>query len=350
MSQSRKPAPRKKPAAAENADLPDLADQEQLRASVRTLAGEPRFAPVLANLAALRRSPPQSLLLEGGSPDERVCAALYWAALLNCRQADGAGSRAGPCLSCPDCLRFTSCLHRDLTLLDGRAGNIKIDDVREMRSSLGQGPQEAARRVIILAEGQALMEAAANALLKSLEEPRPGTVFVLTAPQRERLLPTLVSRSWVLTLPWPCQPAFLREPAREAAQDTARSALLLEWASALLGFARGGQGKARGTGWMERTAKRGSLDAALAMQLVLLCQSALLLALSERDDDASNGPGNPAGLAADAFRELAPASLRILDQVLAECQESLNYNVNPALVLDWLATRLFFVFSGNARR
>lgn len=339
MTQTRKSAPRKKPSAAENADLVDIVAQEQLRAAVRTLAADPRFTPALSSLGALRRSPPQSLLLEGGSPDERVWAALYWAALLNCPDAESTGQA---CLDCPDCLRFTSCVHRDLTLLDGRAGNIKIDDVREMRSSLGQGPQEASRRAIILAEGQSLMEAAANALLKSLEEPRPGTVFVLTAPQRERLLPTLVSRSWVLTLPWPRDPAFLHEPER--------AALLQEWTYALLGFARGGQGKARGAGWMERTAKRGSLDANLAMQLVLLCQSALLLALSGQERMAQNSPSPPVALAADAFRGLAPASLRILDQVLAECQESLNYNVNPALVLDWLATRLFFVFSGNARR
>ncbi|MDR1125231.1 MAG: DNA polymerase III subunit delta' [Deltaproteobacteria bacterium] len=347
MSQTRKPASKKKPAAASSAsegatDL-DQAAREQLRASVRALAAEPRFAPARRSLGALRHSPPQSLLLEGGSPDQRVWTALYWAALLNCKEAAGAGQPyAKPCLNCPDCLRFISCLHRDLSLLDGRVGNIKIDDVREMRSSLGQGAQEAQCRVIILAEGQSLMEAAANALLKSLEEPRPGTSFVLTAPQRERLLPTLLSRSWVLTLPWPQEPAFLHEAERAAP--------LLEWSTALLDFARGGPGRARGTGWMERTAKRGNLDAALAMQLVLLCQRALLLALSGQADDAPGGPAHPAAGPAAAFKELTPASLRILDQALAACQDSLGCNVNPALVLDWLATRLFFVFSGNTRR
>ena len=94
--------------------------------------------------------------------------------------------------------------HRDFFVLDGREESIKIAQVREqVRPVLGEAPREAQKRIILLAEAQSLGEAAANALLKSMEEPRPHNAFILTTPQRERLLPTLISRSWILTLPWP---------------------------------------------------------------------------------------------------------------------------------------------------
>ena len=88
-------------------------------------------------------------------------------------------------------------------MLDGREGSIKIETVRELRTILGEAPRGDGKRVVILAEAQSLGVEAANALLKSLEEPRPGVCFLLLAPQRERLLPTLVSRGWVVTLAWP---------------------------------------------------------------------------------------------------------------------------------------------------
>ncbi|MDR2891519.1 MAG: DNA polymerase III subunit delta' [Deltaproteobacteria bacterium] len=398
----------------ETPDLPDALEQARLLGGVRTFAVEQRFAGARRAMAALRPAPPQSLLLEGGTPAERANAALYWAALLNCPTGSASFCRdtasdivfascrvreeytpigknssslsddksrhyqqtlsqtdvpVAPCLDCPVCLRYVSKLHRDMFFFDGSAESIKIDEVREMRAVLGEPPREGRLRVVIFSEGQALGEAAANALLKSLEEPKPGTVFVLTAPQRERLLPTLVSRSWTLTLPWPgsrgfeaqnCPAEAMQTPgggaaiSREDGDDVADpnpDLPVLEWAGAMLAFATNKSGR----GWMERTAKRGNLDAALAMRLVLLCQTCLLEALSgnlsfnnaktpEMSEDFSRHD-----LSA-AFIRLAPASLHILGEALAEAQDSLNYNVNPALVLDWLATRLFFVFAGDAGR
>ena len=162
-----------------------------------------------------------------------------------------------------------------------------------------------------------------HALLKSLEEPKPGNSFVITAPQRERMLPTLVSRSCVLTLPWP--------PADEFCQLTDEElAIVTEWGRGLLKFAQSGRE------WMDKTSRRGSMDARLAMQLVLFCQNALAQSLAERE-----------GLTplAAAFGQLSPQNQRILNETLAECQDSLIFTANPSLVVDWLATRLFFLFA-----
>ncbi|MDL2285470.1 DNA polymerase III subunit delta' [Desulfovibrio sp. OttesenSCG-928-F07] len=302
--------------------LPDAAEQERLLDAARTFAAAPRFAAARKAFATLSANPPQCLLFEGGSMQDRANAALYWAALLNCPAAANTGPHLSPCLSCPTCLHFVSRIHRDLFFFDGSEASIKIDDIRAMRPVLGEPPRDAKNRAVILFEAQALGEAAANALLKSLEEPKPGTIFVLTTPQRERLLPTLVSRSWVLTLPWPSTDEF----SQISGQDLS---LVSEWGRALLQFAESGRG------WMGRD-RKGVMDSKLAMNIVLLCQNALTQALAGRSEGVT-----PLTL---AFARLSPLNQRILSEALAEAQESLNYNINATLVTDWLATRIYFLF------
>ncbi len=288
----------------------------------------PRQARVRGFLHRLADAPPQVLLMEGGTADEREAMSLYWAALLNCTLP-----AQRPCLACTACAQMIARQHRDMFFLDGREGSIKIDDVRAIRAVLGEPPRDDGQRMVILAEAQALGIEAANALLKSLEEPRPGTSFVLLAPQRERLLPTLVSRSWVLTLAWPqsfpqqAEPSGDRpdaDPAAAGPADSELAAALTEWTDALALFA------VEGTGWFQRTSSKGSLDNLLGQHIIARCQRELAAAII----------GHPCSALARLLADMGPARQRKLDEVLAECQESLAFNVNPALVMDWLATRL----------
>lgn len=225
-----------------------------------------------------------------------------------------------PCLCCPSCIRMTAHLHRDCFFLDGTAGSIKIDDVRAVRAVLGEPPREARYRVVLFREAQALVEAAANALLKSFEDPRPATSFILLTPQRERLLPTLVSRSFSLTLPWP------------KGEDAADRAELAPLEAALCTFLRTGRDL------FERTGTKGAVDAAKAHALTGLCRAALAACIKARKGEAppTEGLGR-------ALLPLPETRLRMLDEALAECQDSLIYGVNPALVVEWLATRMYFL-------
>lgn len=272
----------------------------------RAIESEARVQKVLRGFAA---APPQVLLLEGGTPQTRDAVARYWACALNCEQAP-------PCLSCHACRQMLGDTHRDLFYLDGSQGSIKIDDVREVRRVLGEPAREARMRVVVLFEAQALGIEAANALLKSLEEPRPNTRFVLCAPQRERLLPTLVSRSWVVTLKW-------GDPLDAVDDDAVR-----EWLTAMAGCA------ADGRGWMSRTSAKGALDRPLAQRIFLACQRELLRVLT--GETASGGP-----LSRLLAQRMGPEGLRQLDEALAEGLTALDYNVNPSLTLDWLATSLY---------
>ena len=95
------------------------------------------------------------------------------------------------------------------------ATTIPVDEVRRLRSFLGHSAAEATWRVVIVDDANELNVNAANALLKSLEEPPPRTVFLLVAPAPGRLLPTIRSRCRTLVLA-PLEPAALRAAATQA--------------------------------------------------------------------------------------------------------------------------------------
>jgi DNA polymerase-3 subunit delta' len=268
------------------------------------LTTQPRIAAFLDRLAG---DPPRSLLLEGGTVEERLALARFWAARLMCRES------SPPCGQCRICLQVAEDASRDLFLLNGAEGNISIDTVREVRAVLGDPPAGRGPRVIILAEAQALGDGAANALLKSLEEPMPGNVFVLLAPSREILLPTLVSRSFVLTLGWP----------RGDAENTE----LREWLQALAEFIQSGRGP-----WLEWTGRKGNVDASLADGVLREVQRCLVQA----------GYGNPETVLARLLASrLDVVAVRQVGVVVENALESLEVGANPAVVLEWAAIRMW---------
>jgi len=266
-------------------------------------AGQERIIRYLDTLA---ENPPHSLLLEGGNSASRFSLALYWTALLNCPEA------RRPCSHCPTCLQIQEQVFRDMEIVDGRETQILVEHVRTVRSLMGQPPHGAGRRVIILAEAQNMDPPAANVLLKSMEEPGPGNVFVLLAPQRGTLLPTLVSRSFVLTLPW--------------LQRSQCSEEIAEWEEALIGFLGTGQG------WFSRTGKKNNVDANLAKRLLLRFQRGIVLySRGEQGTALCN--------CLKAGKKQVPFDR--LEHVLAHGLAALDKRVNPALVLDWVAVRLW---------
>jgi DNA polymerase-3 subunit delta' len=76
------------------------------------------------------------------------------------------------------------------------ANTIKINSIRSIKKFLSREYEDVAYRFIIISEAHLMNEAAQNALLKNLEEPPNGVVFILTSPYPERLRETIVSRCW----------------------------------------------------------------------------------------------------------------------------------------------------------
>src|SRR5690606_17419303 len=79
-----------------------------------------------------------------------------------------------------------------------RKRNISIEQIRAMQQRLTTRPTLGARRVIVIDPADDLEKSAANALLKSLEEPPQGSYFLLVAHRLGRLLPTIRSRCRLL--------------------------------------------------------------------------------------------------------------------------------------------------------
>jgi DNA polymerase-3 subunit delta' len=116
------------------------------------------------------------------------------AAALNCT------GEVPPCGACRACTRIAQQTHPDLTFVEPDGTRIKIDQVRQLQRQLALSPVEGRWRVCLITEFQAATVEAANALLKTLEEPAPRVVIVLTAIDASLLLPTIVSRCQMLPL------------------------------------------------------------------------------------------------------------------------------------------------------
>ncbi|MDD6051061.1 MAG: DNA polymerase III subunit delta' [Clostridiales bacterium] len=119
-----------------------------------------------------------------------------------------------PCGVCPACIQVRDGNHPDvITVMPGKplspevkAGmaSIPVDEIRHVNSLVGQHTFEGGRRIVIIERAEKMNQPAQNALLKTLEEPLAGTVFLLTTESPELLLPTIVSRCRALKMhPWP---------------------------------------------------------------------------------------------------------------------------------------------------
>ena len=101
----------------------------------------------------------------------------------------------GACGTCAVCSRIVRGAHPDvMTIEPGDTGSIKIDQVRAAIERAVFRPFEGRRRVTIIDPADALDTAPQNALLKTLEEPNPASVFVLVTSRPDTLLPTVRSR------------------------------------------------------------------------------------------------------------------------------------------------------------
>lgn len=99
-----------------------------------------------------------------------------------------------------------------------RARSIKVEQVRALNGLFATMPSLSPRRVVIIDEAETLEISAANALLKRLEEPPAGTIFLLVAHSAGRLLPTIRSRCRVLRFD-PLDDGAMRAVLRSALAD-----------------------------------------------------------------------------------------------------------------------------------
>jgi DNA polymerase-3 subunit delta' len=156
-------------------------------------------------------------LLTGPAHIGKTTLARALAQTLNCESGGLA-----PCGACRSCQLVAKDRHPDVRLIkpelasSGRKETLRIDQVRGLQKALALAPYEARYQVAILARFHRASLGAANALLKTLEEPPERVIIILTADLVDPLLPTIVSRCQSLSL-------------RPLPLDRVESALLERW-------------------------------------------------------------------------------------------------------------------------
>ena len=175
----------------------------------------------LIELAKTRSRLPHALLVHGREGMGQLELASAFAQALLCEQPRPDG---GSCGACPACVWFGQGNHPDFRLIQPesmaddeeaetteskkKSDQIRIEQVRELQRFLSVGTHRAGRRVILMHPADTMNPATQNAVLKSLEEPPPDTVFLLVTGFSHRLLPTIRSR---------CQNVVVTAPSREQA-------------------------------------------------------------------------------------------------------------------------------------
>ena len=165
--------------------------------------GHATIRRLLAQGVARDRLPP-SLVFSGPDGVGKRQVAVGLAELLNCEAVPGAGEAVpgagdarvpASCGACRTCRRIARGVHADVIVVaPGDTGTIKVESVRGVVEQAAYRPFEGRRRVVIVDDADRLVAEAQNALLKTLEEPPPASVFLLVTHRPHLLLPTVRSR------------------------------------------------------------------------------------------------------------------------------------------------------------
>ena len=322
------------------------------------VVGHQGVVRLLDRARALDRLAPAYLLV--GPPHVgKGTVALALAKAVNCRGA------TPPCGECDQCRHIDEGRHPDVRVLEVQeiAGQraISIDAVRELQRQAYLRPFEGQWRVTIIDGAEYLSEPAANALLKTLEEPPPNVLLVLLATNAEAVLPTIRSR---------CQRLDHRPLAQEAVAD----ALVSRWevppdqARELARLARGCIGwalrawrdptvletrarrlerliKVSGGSLEERFAHAGELAALLAQERTAVREVLDLWSAWWRDLLVVRAGAAAVAVHADPPTVQQAQGFTVQELVAAlrallRTQDLLDRNVNPRLALEELALSL----------
>jgi DNA polymerase III subunit delta' len=186
-------------------------------------------------LQELRKRPAHGLLFKGSKGIGKLDLAINFAQSLLCQHPDEAHFACG---KCPSCHWFEQGSHPDYRLLqpevlslDGEetesgkkpSKQISVDQVRSLADFFGMSAHQGGRRVIVIHPAETMNISAANALLKNLEEPPPGLLFILVSHKPQQLLPTILSRCLSFALPAPDAESATRWLAEQGVKSPAEA-------------------------------------------------------------------------------------------------------------------------------
>ena len=190
----------------------------------------------------MRRHLPHALLFHGRPGIGKLDLAEVLAQSLLCENQSNDGLACG---ACPACVWFAAGNHPDYRLIqpealspadeDAETGEaseegkkkpskqIKIEQIRALSDFLNVGSHRNGYRVVLIYPAESMNPGSANALLKSLEEPSAGVIFLLVSHQPRRLLATVRSRCHALALSLPPRASSLRWLQQQGSKATVAS-------------------------------------------------------------------------------------------------------------------------------
>ncbi|MDE7469197.1 MAG: hypothetical protein K2M30_02795 [Desulfovibrionaceae bacterium] len=289
-------------------------------------------SPHIRTLFHLAQSPPQVLIIEGGSEEARFLTSFAYTLLLSCM------SSSRPCYSCDACLSITPYINAsqeyaslekkqkqehgvaviigDVLYLNGKEG-VYSKQITSLKKHVSDQPKFK-KHIVIIEEFQAIysIKEIANALLKTMEE-SSHALFVLTAPERNSLAHTILSRAFILTLPF-----------RTSLSCTVENT----WVDALISFLK------EGNGWFAKSMSKDGCSSEDVSALVLACTAAL----------CEYRHGTVQSPLAQLFAHYMPPVF-LCTQIIQEAEQAFHSHINPLLIADTLATRLYTLLHSSHR-
>lgn len=156
--------------------------------SFRDIVGHEKQIAQL-KIAMEQQRVPHAFLFYGMEGIGKRTTALMYAKALNCATAD-----TDCCDACASCRKADHNNHMDIVTLETEGQFIKIQAIREIQERMKFKPWEGGKRVFIIDDAERMNDAAANALLKTLEEPPPSNIFILVSARPAQLPATILSR------------------------------------------------------------------------------------------------------------------------------------------------------------
>ena len=164
--------------------------------ALKDIIGQEKAINILLGTLSRNRIP-SSYLFAGESGIGKKFTAVNFAKTLNCQQSQLSAISHQPsdcCDGCPSCKKIDSQTHPDFMMVTPEKSEIRVEEIRTIEEALSFAPYEGKRKVVIVDEAEAMNASAANAFLKTLEEPPPQSIIMLISSSPDRLPETIRSR------------------------------------------------------------------------------------------------------------------------------------------------------------
>jgi DNA polymerase-3 subunit delta' len=187
----------------------------------KDIIGQERAVNILKGTLSQHRIP-SAYLFTGESGIGKKFTAINLAKVLNCQKAEHSAFSTPPypplskggteggvvsklqtpnselgidaCDACPSCKKIDAQTHPDFLLISPEKGEIRVDEIRTIEGRLSLAPYEGRMKVVIVDDADTMNQSAANAFLKTLEEPPPQSLIILISSSPDMLLETIRSR------------------------------------------------------------------------------------------------------------------------------------------------------------